>query len=123
MIIFKNFKADGIHFFTDGKQNLEMAYMKHPSGHIIKPHKHLQIKRVTKNTQEILFVKSGKVKVDFYYNEKTFVKSKELNGGDWLILFAGGHGFEILKPAILYEIKQGPYAGDQDKFRFDPIKT
>ena len=39
------------------------------------------------------------------------------------MLVAGGHGFEMLEPTEMIEVKQGPYSGDQDKSRFRPDRT
>ena len=44
-----------------------------------------------------------------------------LQGGDVILLATGGHGFEVLEEIEMIEVKQGPYAGDQDKTRFDGI--
>jgi len=38
-----------------------------------------------------------------------------------ILLAYGGHGFEMLESTEIIEVKQGPYAGDHDKTRFDPI--
>jgi hypothetical protein len=32
-----------------------------------------------------------------------------------ILLATGGHGFEVLEEIEMIEVKQGPYAGDQDK--------
>jgi len=38
-----------------------------------------------------------------------------------ILLAFGGHGFEMLEATEIIEVKQGPYAGEQDKTRFDPV--
>ena len=58
--------------------------------------------------------------IDFYNDNKTFLKSDTLNSGDVILLAFGAHGFEMLEDAEMIEVKQGPYAGDDDKTRFDP---
>ena len=123
IIVRNDFHREGINFATDGKQSLEMAYMSHPAGHIIKPHRHVPLKRVTHNTQEVLFLKSGKLRIDIYSDDNIRIGSRELVGGDWIMLLDGGHGFEILEPSVLFEVKQGPYAGDKDKLRFEPVQS
>ena len=40
-----------------------------------------------------------------------------------ILLADGGHGFEVLEPVELFEVKQGPYAGDSDKVRFEPVPS
>ena len=69
-------------------------------------------------TQETLFIKKGKLLVDFYDDEQSYLESRELVAGDVVLLIRGGHGFEVLEDLEMIEVKQGPYAGDQDKVRF-----
>jgi len=66
-------------------------------------------------TQEVLLIKKGKVKVNFYDKEKKFTGAETVSGGDVILLCAGGHGFEILEDTVMIEIKQGPYTGLDDK--------
>jgi hypothetical protein len=70
-------------------------------------------------TKEVLFIKSGKVRVDFYDDDQRYLESRILEMGDVLLLAFGGHGFEMLETSEIIEVKQGPYAGDQDKTRFE----
>jgi hypothetical protein len=46
-----------------------------------------------------------------------------LEGGDVILLVNGGHGFEVLEEVEMFEVKQGPYVGDQDKTRFQGTPT
>jgi hypothetical protein len=123
IIVRNDFHREGVSFVTDGTGLLEMGYMSHPAGHFIEPHKHLPYQRRTFGTQEVLFLKSGKVRVDFYSGRDICVGSRELVGGDWIILLAGGHGFQILEASMMFEIKNGPYAGDKDKIKFKPTQS
>ena len=113
-------QKNGIEFFTPDDFPQQLGYMKHKKGHLIKPHLHNKIERIVNYTFEVLFVKSGIVKVNFYDLNKAYLKSKLLNKGDVILLAYGGHGFEILEDSEMIEVKQGPYAGDDDKTRFDP---
>jgi len=72
-------------------------------------------------TKEVLFIKSGKVRVDFYNDEQLYLQSRVLEQGDVILLSFGGHGFEMLEESEIIEVKQGPYAGETDKTRFDGI--
>lgn len=74
-------------------------------------------------TNEVLFVKSGKVRVDFYGDDRNYLESRILEQGDVILLASGGHGFEMLEPTEMIEVKQGPYAGDEDKTRFSGITS
>jgi mannose-6-phosphate isomerase-like protein (cupin superfamily) len=72
-------------------------------------------------TQEVLLIKSGKVRVDFYDDDKNYLESTIVAKGDVILLAGGGHGFEMLEESEIIEVKQGPYAGEKDKVRFEPI--
>lgn len=118
IIIKANFKKDGIEFFTPDDYSQQLAYMKHPKGKIIDPHVHNMVKRQVHYTQEVLVIKRGKLRVDFYTREQQYLESCLLESGDVILLASGGHGFEVLEELEMFEIKQGPYAGDADKTRF-----
>ena len=121
IIIKSSYKADGINFFTPDDYSQQLAYMNREKGYVILPHVHCTQQRNVLNTQEVLFIKSGKVRIDFYDNQKKYLKSKILNQGDVILLASGGHGFQMLESSEILEVKQGPYTGESDKIRFDPI--
>jgi|SRR6476661_7794202 len=120
IIVYNDFNKPGIHFFTENEWSQQLAYMNHPKGKIIDPHVHNPVKREVHYTQEVLFIKRGRLRVDFYNNEQQFLESRILEKGDVILLMTGGHGFEILEEVEMIEVKQGPYAGDADKVRFIP---
>ena len=121
-IIIKNsYRDEGIKFLTPDNFSQQLGYMNRPEGYKIKPHLHNSISREVKFTNEFLFVKSGKVRVDFYDNNKIYIESRILLKGDIILLAEGGHGFEMLENSEMIEVKQGPFVGEADKTRFDPI--
>jgi mannose-6-phosphate isomerase-like protein (cupin superfamily) len=77
--------------------------------------------RAVEYTKEVLLVRSGRVRVDFYSDDQAYLESTVLQAGDLILLAYGGHGFEMLEPTEMIEVKQGPYAGEQDKTRFEPV--
>ncbi|TCD28961.1 hypothetical protein EZ456_02025 [Pedobacter psychrodurus] len=119
VIVRAQFKKDGIEFFTPGDFSQQLGYMNRPKGYIIDPHVHNLVERKVTLTQEVLYIKSGKVRVDFYDDERNYLESRIVSTGDVILLAAGGHGFEMLESSEMIEIKQGPYCGDEDKVRFD----
>ncbi|MEX2230709.1 MAG: hypothetical protein WD824_01005 [Cyclobacteriaceae bacterium] len=123
LIVRNSFHKPGIHFFTSGEWSQQLAYMNHPKGKIIEPHVHNPVKREVHYTQEVLFIKRGRIRVDFYNETQEYLESRELGEGDVILLMTGGHGFEILEEIEMIEVKQGPYAGDHDKTRFKPKKS
>ena len=117
------YHKDGIEFFTPSDFSQQLAYMNRPTGYVIPPHVHNPIRREVQYTKEVLFIKSGRVRVDFYTDEQAYVESRVLEAGDVILLAFGGHGFQILEAAEIIEVKQGPYAGELDKTRFAPVDT
>jgi mannose-6-phosphate isomerase-like protein (cupin superfamily) len=120
IIIKSNYSEKGIQFFTPDEFSQQLAYMNHPAGKVIIPHVHNPVNREVQFTQEVLFIKSGKLRVDFYNDNKEHMESRILEAGDVILLASGGHGFEVLEDLQMFEVKQGPYCGDQDKTRFQP---
>lgn len=119
LIIRAEYDEPGIHFFTPGSFSQQVAYMKHPKGHKIAAHVHNMLTRHVLYTQEVLVVRRGKVKVNLYSSIKEFIGDRILQTGDLILLCGGGHSFEMLEETSMIEVKQGPFAGDGDKTRFD----
>ncbi|MGX8712374.1 MAG: hypothetical protein ACSW8I_01650 [bacterium] len=121
IILRANEHTDGIEFFTPGNFSQQLGYMNRPKNYIIPPHVHNLVERKVDMTQEVLVVRSGKVRVDFYDDDRNYLESRILYTGDIILLAHGGHGFKMLEPTEMVEVKQGPYCGDQDKTRFEAI--
>lgn len=119
LILRSGYHADGISFFTPGDFSQQLGYMNRPAGYSIAPHIHNPLPREVHLTNEVLFVKSGTIRVDFYDEDRQYLESSILGMGDVLFLAYGGHGFEMLEASEIIEVKQGPYAGESDKTRFD----
>lgn len=123
LILSHRYNEPGIHFFTPNELSQQLAYMRHPVGKTIQPHVHNPVTREVQYTQEVLFIKRGKLRVDFYNDEQQYLESRILESGDVILLVTGGHGFEVLEEIEMIEVKQGPYVGEQDKTRFIGITT
>jgi mannose-6-phosphate isomerase-like protein (cupin superfamily) len=118
VIVSHRYDKPGISFFTSDDLSQQLAYMKHPVGKRIDAHIHKPVAREVHYTQETLLIKRGKLRVDFYDEQQAYFESRILEAGDVILLVQGGHGFEVLEELEMFEVKQGPYAGDQDKLRF-----
>ena len=118
IIIKQNYSSEGISFFTPGDFSQQLGYMNRQAGYKIKPHIHNPVLREVVYTQEVLFIKSGKVRVDFYDDRKVYLESDLLLKGDIILLASGGHGFEMIEESEIIEVKQGPFSGNIDKTRF-----
>ena len=119
LVIKKNFRTDGINFFTKDEMPFQIGYMNREKNYIIPPHLHNTVSRNVSVMSEVLFIKSGKVRVDFYDITKKYLGSFILEEGDFILLTNGGHGFEMIEKSEIIEIKQGPYLSENDKTRFN----
>jgi hypothetical protein len=111
----------GIQFFTPNEYSQQLGCMRHPAGHVIQPHVHNLVPRAVYYTQEALFLRRGRLRVDFYSNERSYIESRELGPGDVILLVSGGHGFEVIEEIEMIEVKQGPYLGEMDKTQFPGV--
>jgi len=113
----KNMK-EGVNFITSGSENLEVGLMKHKQGKRIIPHIHMNIKREIYGTQEVIYIKEGKLLVEFYDDAKIKCGQIILEKEHIIVLTGGAHGFVMLEDTEMIEVKNGPYANDLDKKRF-----
>ena len=124
IIIRSNYQRDyGIEFVTPSHYSQQLGYMKREADYIIEPHVHNSLKREVHYTKEVLLIKKGKIRVDFYSENKKYIKSNILNSGDVILLSFGGHGFYFIEESEIIEVKQGPYAEEKDKTKFNPVKN
>lgn len=124
IILRAGYRVSGIRFFTPNSFSQQLGYMNHPQGHTIAPHDHNPIPRTVEWTQETLFIRSGKVRLDLFApDSRVYLGSWELATGDIVLLAHGGHGLSILEDSEIIEVKQGPYAGEADKTRFLPVSS
>ena len=121
LIIRKGYHENGIQFLTDDQSPQQLGYMHRAKGYVIAPHVHNLVPRTVELTQEVLIIQKGKVRVDYYDNEQSYLESRVAYEGDILFLGYGGHGFKMLEDSEIVEVKQGPYCGTKDKVRFEPI--
>lgn len=121
MIIRNDYMCEGVDFITPSEYSQQVAYMHHPKGKAIDAHVHNLVHRNVVMTQEVLFIKKGVLRVDFYDEYEDYLESRDLHAGDIILLVSGGHGFHVLEEVEMVEVKQGPYAGENDKKRFSGI--
>ena len=121
VIIKARYKSDGIEFFTPGEFPQQLGYMNRSKNYVIEPHVHNPVKRSVLFTQEVLYIKTGRVRLDYYNDTKEYLESRILDQGDVVILAYGGHGLKMIDDSEIIEVKQGPYVEELDKVRFDPV--
>lgn len=122
MIIRNDYQSEGVDFITPNDYSQQVAYMHHPTGKKIDAHVHNLVHRNVVLTQEVLFIKKGKLRVDFYDDYEDYLESRMIGAGDTLLLVSGGHGFTVVEEIEMIEVKQGPYSGEADKKKFTGIE-
>jgi hypothetical protein len=122
IIVKGGFEKEGISFLSPQDSPLQLGFMRHPAGKIVDAHVHNKVERRITSTAEAIFVQSGEVRVDFYDDDKRYLESRTLVGGDVTLLLGGGHGLVVLEDSMMFEVKQGPYLGELDKVRFKGVE-
>jgi hypothetical protein len=78
IIVRDSYRKKSISFFTPDDLSPQLACMRHPKGKIIQPHVHNPVPREVYYTQEVLFRKKGKFRVDFYSEEQEYLEYRIL---------------------------------------------
>jgi hypothetical protein len=78
VIIRADFQAEGIVFATPNELPQQLGYMKRPAGYEIDPHVHVLKRYEVEYSSETLFIRKGKVRIDFHSKEKQYLSSKIL---------------------------------------------
>jgi len=105
-------------FLTPDDFGQQMGMIVYGKGESVQPHMHLPITRQVHGTTECVIVKKGSCFLDIYNKSKELLDSRLMVEGDIVLLLGGAHGFRMIEDTILFEVKQGPYAGEADKQRF-----
>jgi len=111
--------AGGLNFFSIDSEFIQVGTWCYESGKELLAHSHNKVERQVFWTQEVLYIKKGKIKADIFNLESKKVGEFIGNSGDVLILLIGGHGYQILEDETqVLEVKNGPYLGaDIDRRR------
>lgn len=115
VLIRRGFENQGMDFFTPLGSAQQLAQVSHRKGKVIEAHIHNPVKREVVGTQEVLFIKKGKLAVDLYREDQELIESIIVQEGDVILFSEGGHGYRVLEDVELVLVKQGPYAGEVDK--------
>ena len=100
---------------------LQCSALKLKKEKTFRPHRHIpRTRTIDIIAQESWIVISGCVKVIYYDIDDSLLMTDILKAGDACFTLAGGHTYEILEDAIVYEMKTGPYEGQKlDKIFID----
>jgi len=99
------------------KDEIQFGVASYPKNYKTGTHFHNHIEKETTQVDEILIVKEGCARVDFYNNEGIYIKSSEIFKDDTLIIFKGGHNISFNENTKLIVIKPSTYTQAYDKTR------
>lgn len=122
LIIRGGYDVPGIKFLSPNEFSLQLGHMRRPAGYQVVPHTHNPVVRTTTGTQEVLFLKKGVIRIDFYTVDQEYVESREMRAGDLILLAGAGHGIDVIEEATIVEVKNGPFIEGADKGRFEGKK-
>ena len=107
----------GLNFPTPDDWFIQVGCWQYPDGKRLAVHRHKQYDRTVSQTQEMAFVKCGRMKVFIYNTSKVLIDEITLYKGDMVIMGDCGHGYQILEDDTqILEAKTGPFIDvDTDK--------
>jgi hypothetical protein len=110
---------DGLNFFSPDGDFIQVGTWGYGNGKELKAHIHNEVRREVLWTQEVLFVRKGRLRANIFDTKQNKVAELSVEAGDVIILLRGGHGYDILEDVTqVMEIKNGPYVGaDADRRR------
>ena len=79
LIVRAGYDFEGIKFLSPNEFSLQLGHMRRPAGYQVVPHTHNPVARNTIGTQEVLFLKKGRIRIDFYTMAQEYVESRELH--------------------------------------------
>jgi len=105
---------EGLNFLAHQENNFQLGIIAHPKGYITLPHVHYKTEKKIYDRQEMHYVESGKMKINFLTEDGEKFGEEILEAGDIALLIEGGHGMETLEEntRVVY-VKQGPYVSKE----------
>lgn len=108
----KNIKVGNVKFLTPENNNFQIGIHSRPKSLKLPPHIHKIDKNIKiDSVQEMLYLVSGKIRVNLYSRTGGVFSKKILTPGDSILLISEGHGVDFLEDSRIFEVKQGPYMG------------
>ncbi|MHB1265447.1 MAG: hypothetical protein ACYC1S_13685 [Gemmatimonadaceae bacterium] len=110
----------GLSFFSADEEFIQFGTWGYDSGKHLLAHTHNEVPREARWTQEVIYVRRGRIRAHVYGLQEQLLTSVDVNEGDIIVLLRGGHGYDILEDGTqVLEVKNGPYVGaERDRRRF-----
>lgn len=115
IVIRANEKVEGIKFYSPESYSQQLGLMTRPEGYVVPAHVHNLVERTIRHTQEVLLIRKGRCSVTLFDEKNVQTSLITLMTGDVILLAHGGHEIVMNTECEILEVKQGPYAGPNDK--------
>ena len=109
---------EGKNFYTKEDADFQFGSFSLKAGENIDYHIHNLQERNINKTSEGIVVISGKMNIELFDESKELLFEQDLNTGDAILIFQGGHGINMIDDCKFLEFKQGPYDEKKDKKYF-----
>jgi hypothetical protein len=110
---------DGLQFFSQDSEFVQFGTWGYPKDKNLLAHIHNEVKREVLWTQEVIYVRKGKLRAHIFNSKEEKIRDIDVHEGDIIVLLRGGHGYTVLEEGTqVLEVKNGPYVGpDKDRRR------
>ena len=126
IVLARHIKSDevwksGLSFFSQDPDFIQVGIWGYDKQKHLLPHIHNEVPRECLWTQEVIYVKKGRIMAHIFGTQENKIADLEVSAGDIIVLLRGGHGYTILEDGTqVLEVKNGPYVGaDRDRRRFE----
>ncbi len=100
-------EPEGNRFFTPDHFVQQGRLFSSPAGGKVALHNLAPAAGAAAGCAETLFVRSGRIQVDLFYQDHE-AATRYLKRGDCIMFAKGGHAIKMLESSVLFEISQGP---------------
>jgi len=115
IIVTKDSFEERVTFITPEHYPLQFGILKYQKGDCARPHTHPNVPRTISQSQEMIHVDKGKIKLDIFNSKGKLCASRLLEEGDCAFFVSGGRSWTALEESKILKVKQGPFRGEKDK--------
>ncbi len=108
-----SFTKEGTFPVTDPSWPIQILLMNRKQGHVVVKHMHKKIEKITKQPQEAIVVIKGEIEASIFDRKGKIIAKKNILSGQCLLIVDGAHEVKIIKDALIFAFKDGPYVDDK----------
>ena len=100
-------------FYSPAESSFQFGLLAHEAGFVEPPHYPHPVKPTVKELQQMFVVQKGRVAVQLYKEDGTYITEIVLKAGDAIVLIHGVHAIRVIEDMQCISVKQGPYMGEE----------